>query len=40
MSDVRRVGEIFLARDPYDYIEPRGVLPTPFDPVALTTNKK
>ena len=30
----------FLARDPYDYIEPRGVLPTPFDPVALTTNKK
>ena len=28
----------FLARDPYDYIKPRGVLPTPFDPVFLTTD--
>jgi len=27
----------FLAREPYDYIKPRGVLPTPFDPVSLTT---
>jgi dihydropyrimidinase len=24
----------FLAREPYDYIKPRGVLPTPFDPVT------
>ncbi len=29
----------FLARGPYDYIRPRGVLPTPFDPVALTSRE-
>ena len=29
----------FLARGPYDYIKPRGVLPTPFDPVALTSRE-
>ena len=28
----------FLARDPYDYIKPRGVLPTPFDPVFMKTD--
>ena len=30
----------FLARDPYEYIQPRGVLPTPFDPVSLATTSK
>lgn len=29
----------FLARGPYNYIRPRGVLPTPFDPVTLTTRE-
>ena len=29
----------FLSRAPYDYIKPRGVLPTPFDPVSLETVK-
>jgi len=24
----------FLARDPYDYIKPRGIFPTPFDPIT------
>ena len=28
----------FLPRGPYDYIRPRGVLPTPFDPVSLETS--
>ena len=27
----------FIPRGPYDYIKPRGVLPTPFDPVSLET---
>lgn len=25
----------FLARAPYDYIKPRGIFPTPFDPIAM-----
>ncbi len=29
----------FLPREPYDFIKPRGVLPTPFDPVSLETNE-
>jgi len=24
----------FLARAPYDYIKPRGVFPTPFNPIT------
>jgi dihydropyrimidinase len=30
----------FIARPPYDYIKPRGVLPTPFDPVSLETKEE
>ncbi len=30
----------FLPRGPYDYIAPRGVLPTPFDPVTLETREE
>ena len=29
----------FLPREPYDFIKPRGVLPTPIDPVSLETNE-
>ena len=30
----------FIARPPYDYIAPRGILPTPFDPVTLETREE